>query len=222
MSSVELSEKEIVGILETAYTGAVYDAVQELGHSNCTLPPEIRPVDPSVKLVGKVWTCSGALSGNVSQDASLLSWTGMLSAAPSGSVVVCQPNDSTIAHMGELSAETLKFRGVKGYIVDGGNRDTDFILRLGFPVFCRYLTPSDIVGRWVVETMGKPIVIGDASVRTGDFVIGDCDGVVIVPSAMASDVALHVQEVMNTENELRTMILGGMDPQQAYLKYRRF
>lgn len=222
MSSVELSEKEIVGILETAYTGAVYDAVRELGHSNCTLPPEICPVDPSVKLVGKVWTCSGALSENVSQDASLLSWTGMLSAAPSGSVVVCQPNDSTIAHMGELSAETLKFRGVKGYIVDGGNRDTDFILRIGFPVFCRYLTPSDIVGRWVVETMGKPIVIGDASVRTGDFVIGDCDGVVIVPSAMASDVALHVQEVMNTENELRTMILGGMDPQQAYLKYRRF
>lgn len=222
MSSAQLSEKEIVAILETAYTGAVYDAVRELGHSNCTLPPEIRPIDASTKLVGKVWTCSGAISDNVSQDDSLLSWTGMLSAAPAGSVVVCQPNDSTIAHMGELSAETLKFRGVKGYIVDGGNRDTDFILRLGFPVFCRYLTPSDIVARWVVETMGKPIVIGDASVRTGDFVIGDRDGVVIVPSAMASAVALHVQDVMNTENELRAMILSGMDPQQAYLKYRRF
>ena len=59
----------------------------------------------------------------------------MLSKAPSGAVVMCQPNDGTIAHMGELSAETLKYRGVKGYIVDGGCRDVDFILKLGFPVF---------------------------------------------------------------------------------------
>ena len=127
------------------------------------LPSDIRPVDPDVSVVGKVWTCSGAMVEGTTQDESLLSWTGMLSAAPSGSVVVCQPNDSTIAHMGELSAETLKFRGVKGYVVDGGNRDTDFILKLGFPVFCRYLTPSDIVARWQVLTMGEPISIGDVS-----------------------------------------------------------
>ena len=53
--------------------------------------------------------------------------------------------------MGELSAETLKFRGVRGYVVDGGCRDVDFILKLGFPVCCRYYTPADIVGRWVVR-----------------------------------------------------------------------
>ena len=146
----------------------------------------------------------------------------MLSAAPSGSVVVCQPNDSTIAHMGELSAETLKFRGVKGYVVDGGNRDTDFILNLGFPVFCRYLTPSDIVSRWQVQTMGEPITIGDVRIHTGDFILGDRDGVVVMPTSAASNVANLVHEVMNTENELRNMILSGMDPQEAYIKFQRF
>ena len=230
MSDV-LSEEQIVSILETAYSGAVYDAMRELGLKEGILPNDIRPVDPLLVsplkgegkvLVGKVWTCSGGMVEGSTQDESLLSWTGMLSAAPSGSVVVCQPNDSTIAHMGELSAETLKFRGVKGYVVDGGNRDTDFILKLGFPVFCRYLTPSDIVGRWQVQTMGEPIEIGGVRVCTGDYVVGDRDGVVVIPEVAASDVAKRVDEVMNTENELRTMILDGMDPQEAYLKYQRF
>ncbi len=217
-----LSEEQIVAILETAYSGAVYDAMRELELEDGILPNDIQPVDPELPVVGKVWTCSGGMVEGSTQDESLLSWTGMLSAAPSGSVVVCQPNDSTIAHMGELSAETLKFRGVKGYVVDGGNRDTDFILKLGFPVFCRYLTPSDIVGRWQVQTMGEPVVIGGVRICTGDYLVGDRDGVVVIPASAASDVAMRVDEVMNTENELRNMILSGMDPQEAYLKYQRF
>ena len=218
----KLSEDQILAILETAYSGAVYDAMRELGLDDGILPNDIQPVDPNIPLVGKVWTCSGGIVEGISQDDSLLSWTGMLGDAPSGSVVVCQPNDSTIAHMGELSAETLKFRGVKGYIVDGGNRDTDFILKLGFPVFCRYLTPSDIVERWMVQTMGEPITIGDVDIKTGDYIVADRDGAVVIPASAASDVANRVDEVMNTENELRNMILDGMDPQEAYLKYRRF
>ncbi len=216
------AEARVVAILESAYSGAVYDAMRELGLDSGILPSDIRPIDAKTSVCGKVWTCSGSMVEGTTQDDSLLSWTGMLSAAPSGSVVVCQPNDSTIAHMGELSAETLKFRGVKGYVVDGGNRDTDFILRLEFPVFCRYLTPSDIVGRWEVQDMGEPIEIGGVQINTGDYVTGDRDGVVIVPGAHASDVADRVDEVMSTENELRRMILQGMDPQEAYMKYRRF
>ena len=218
----DLNEDQIVAILESAYSGAVYDAMRELGLDAGILPNNILPVDPTTSVVGKVWTCSGGMVEGLSQDDSLLSWTGMLSAAPSGSVVVCQPNDSTIAHMGELSAETLKFRGVKGYVVDGGNRDTDFILNLGFPVFCRYLTPSDIVARWQVQTMGEPITIGDVRIHTSDFILGDRDGVVVIPASSASNVANLVHEVMNTENELRNMILNGMDPQEAYIKFQRF
>ena len=212
----------IVAVLEQAYTGAIYDAMRELGLRPGILPGDIKPVDADSRLAGRVWTCEGEMADGLSVDDSLLSWTGMLSAAEPGSVVICQPNDSSIAHMGELSAETLKFRGIKGYIVDGGNRDTDFILRLGFPVFCRYLTPSDIVERWHVTATGAPIVIGEVSIATGDYVVADRDGVVIIPADSGADVAVQVDEVMNTENDLRTMILSGTDPQAAYLKYRRF
>jgi len=196
--------------------------MREMGQPNCVLPDDIRPLDETKTLAGPVWTCSGGIDETISNDDSLMSWTGLLSKAPSGSVLVCQPNDSTIAHMGELSAETLNHRGVLGYVVDGGNRDSDFIKKLGWPVFFRYFTPKDVVGKWAVESMGEPIVIGQVEIMSGDWILADIDGVVVIPQSMIESVLDKTEEIMSTESELRTMILNGMDPQEAYKKYRLF
>lgn len=208
--------------LSNCYTGAVFDVLKEMGHRDCALPHDIRPLDDTLTLAGPAWTCSGRIDESISNDDSLMSWTGLLSKAPSGSVLVCQPNDSTIAHMGELSVETLKYRGVLGYVVDGGTRDADFIRKLGWPVFFRYYTPRDVVGIWGVESMGEPIVIGDVEISTGDWILADIDGVVVIPQTLIGKVLDKTEEIMSTENELRTMILNGMDPQEAYKKYRLF
>ena len=135
---------------------------------------------------------------------------------------MCQPNTHALALMGELSAETLKFRGVRGYVVDGGCRDTDVILALGFPVFCSFNTPSDIVGRWVPDRFGEPVTIGDVTIRTGDWLLGDRDGVVIIPGDIAADVVTRTEQVLRQENSVRTAILEGVDPQQAYLRFGKF
>lgn len=214
--------KSMTERLAACYTGAVYDVMREMGYPNCVLPHEIRPLDDSKTLAGPIWTCSGRIDESISDDESLMGWTGLLSAAPAGTVLVCQPNDSTIAHMGELSAETLNHRGVLGYVVDGGNRDSEFIRKLGWPVFFRYFTPKDVVGKWKVESMGEPIVIGDIDISSGDWILADIDGVVVIPQSMIDSVVTRTEEIMSTESELRTMILNGMDPQEAYKKYRLF
>lgn len=133
--------------LGQCYSGAVHDVLRELGQERVVLPSAIRPLDPARKLAGQVWTVSGHIDRTRSAHDTLLTWVTLLSKAPADKVVVCQPNNSEIALMGELSAETLKRKGVRGYVVDGGCRDCDFILSLGFPVFHRFFTPSDIVGR---------------------------------------------------------------------------
>tara|TARA_B100001996_G_C18612871_1_gene574473 strand:- start:35 stop:688 length:654 start_codon:yes stop_codon:yes gene_type:complete len=217
-----MQTNNLVQRLEKCYTGAVYDVLRERGNKNTILPNKIKSIDPSKKLAGEIWTCSGEIDETLDKDTTMLSWTEMLSKAPSGSVVICQPNDGTIAHMGELSAETLKYRGVKGYIVDGGCRDVDFILNLGFPVFCKYFTPSDVVCRWKITSLGEPIKIGDLLINSGDYVLGDIDGVVIIPRNIASEVISETEEYINTESALRKDILSGVDPQEAYLKYRVF
>src|SRR5687767_1007991 len=208
--------------LESCYSGAIYDVLRAAGHPDCVLPPSIRPLDPAKKLCGPVYTVSGHREEGLDPHETLLRWTRLLSKARRGSVVVCQPNDSTLAHMGELSSETLQFRGVRGYVVDGGCRDADFILKVGFPVFCRYLTPMDVVGRWVPDTFGEPITIGAVTIHTGDYVFADRDGVVVIPSNLVESVVAETERVMQTENLVRKAILQGGDPQEAYLKYGKF
>ncbi len=210
--------------LAKLYTSAVHDVLRGLGHDACVLPKAIRPLDPARKLAGPVWTCSGHVDRTRTRHDTLLAWTTLLSRAPAGHVIVCQPNNERIALMGELSAETLQRKGVLGFVVDGGCRDTDFVLELGFPVFHSFFTPSDITGRWLadVERFGQPVTLGDVTVCTGDYLLGDRDGVVVIPRAIAEDVIAGTEEVAATESTMRSAIRGGMDPVDAYLKHGKF
>jgi len=208
--------------LKPIYSGAVYDVLREMGHRNCVLPSTLRPLDANRRLTGKVFTVRGYRDETLDVHETLLKWTEMLSKAPVDRVVVCQPNDDTMAHMGELSAETMVTRGVRGYIVDGGCRDTEFIRRIGFPVFCRYFTPRDVVGRWIADQFGEPITIGDVEIQTGDYVVADRDGVVIIPTSVAAETVDKAEEVLRTESKVRKAILEGADPKEAYLEYGKF
>jgi regulator of RNase E activity RraA len=208
--------------LAGCYTGAIHDVLRAMGHERVVLPPEIRPLDPALKVAGPVWTVSGRIDRTKSAHDTLLGWTGLLSKAPPGRVIVCQPQNHEVALMGELSAETLKNKGVLGYVVDGGCRDTEFILKIGFPVFASFYTPSDIVGRWIPDRFGEPITIGAVTICDGDFLLGDRDGVVVIPRAVAEEAVTRTEQVVQTENKVRAAILGGMDPVEAYLKYGKF
>lgn len=208
--------------LSACYTGAVHDVLRALGAVDFVLPSSIRPLDPTKRLCGEVWTVSGHVDRALDPHTTLLEWTGLLSKAPPDRVVICQPRNSEVALMGELSAETLKLKGVRGYVVDGGCRDTDFILEMGFPVFCRFHTPADIVGRWIPDGFGVPITIGDVTIENGDYLLADRDGVVILPKSLAAEAVTRTEQVMQTENKVRSAILGGMDPQEAYKTYGKF
>lgn len=208
--------------LERCYTGAVHDVMRAMQLTDFVLPSSIRPLFPERKLCGPVFTMSGRVDRSADAHRTLLEWTGFLSRAPAGHVVVCQPNDERVAHMGELSAETLQRRGVRGYIVDGGCRDVDFLLNIGFQVFSRYFSPADVVGYWLPDALDVPIVVGDVTIHPRDYVIGDRDGVCVLPAKRAEAVVVAAEQAMSTENKVRNAILDGMDPQQAYLEYGKF
>ena len=208
--------------LLNCYAAAVHDVLRGMGYERCVLPSNIRPLDPARKLAGEIYTVSGHIDFTRDPHDTLVQWTGLLSKAPAGKVLVCQPNTYDIALMGELSAETLNFRGVRGYVVDGGCRDTDFILELGFPVFCSFTTPKDIVGRWIPDRFGEPITIGEVTISSGDYLLADRDGVVVIPAKVVEEAVTKTEQVLQTENKVRTAILAGMDPQEAYLKFGKF
>ena len=219
-----MSEKSdlLAARLVNCYAAAVHDVLRGMGHGRCVLPPSIKPLDPTKKLAGEIYTVSGHIDITRDPHDTLVQWTGLLSKAPPGKVLVCQPHTYDIALMGELSAETLNFRGVRGYVVDGGCRDTDFILEQKFPVFHTFFTPSDIVARWIPDRYAEPVTIGTVTIRTGDYILGDRDGVVVIPKEVAEEAITKTEEVALTENKVRDAIRGGMDPVEAYLKYGKF
>jgi regulator of RNase E activity RraA len=208
--------------LAQCYTGAVHDVLRMMGHDNIVLPPTIQAIAPGTKVAGPVWTVSGHIDRTKTRDETLLGWCTLLSKAPAAHVVVCQPHNHEVALMGELSAQTLQARGVLGYVVDGGSRDTDLVLAQGFPVFCSFLTPSDIVERWIPDRYGEPVTIGTVTIATGDYLLGDRDGVVIVPRGIVEEVVTRTEEVVATESDMRRALIGGMDPVAAYNKYGKF
>ncbi len=213
---------DVVERLAKTYTGVVHDVMRAMGLRDFTLPPTIRPLAAGQTLAGVVSTVSGRVDSSADAHATLLGWTGLLSKARPGTVLICQPNDSVVAHMGELSAETLKRKGVLGYVADGGCRDVDFILQQGFPVWCRYYTPRDIVGYWLPDRFDEPIKIGAVTIASGDLVLGDRDGMVILPQQRAAEIVTAAEQAIATENQVRTAILAGVDPQEAYLRYGKF
>lgn len=208
--------------LAQCYASAVHDVLRLMGHGNCVLPPEISALDPTRRLAGEIHTLSGHVDQTLSRDETLLRWVQVLSRVPGGKVLVCQPNTHAIALMGELSAQALVAKKTHGYVVDGHSRDTDFLLDMGFPVFCRAATPADIVERWTYDNIGEPITIGTVTIESGDYLIGDRDGVVIIPGAAAEEAVGRTEEVMATETDMRAAIVGGMDAEEAYLKYGKF
>ncbi|MCX7630144.1 MAG: hypothetical protein N2038_07825 [Geminicoccaceae bacterium] len=208
--------------LGRCYTGVVHDVMRAMGLADFVLPPEIRLHDPSRPLAGPIQTVSGHLDERADAHRTLLEWTGLLSKAKAGHVLVCQPQTHALALMGELSAETLKLKGVLGYVVDGAVRDLAFIARIGFPVAFRHTTPADIVGRWLVDALDAPIVVGAVRIHPGDYLLADADGIVVLPRARAPEIVAAAEAAMNTENRVREAIRAGEDPQQAYLKYGKF
>lgn len=208
--------------LERCYSGAVFDALRERGLTDTVLPRDIRPLDPTLVMAGPVFTVTGSPKQDVSDDDTLVAWTEFLSAAPAGHVVVCRGQTDDLALMGELSAETLRFRGVKGYLSDGGVRDSDFIIKLRFPVYSRFFTPRDVVGTWTPDAYDRSLTFGSVIVNPGDYLIADIDGAVVIPGGIAGDVVDEVERVMKTENKVRAAILAGSDPKEAYLQYGRF
>jgi regulator of RNase E activity RraA len=208
--------------LSRCYTGVVHDVMRAMGLREFTLPAELRPLFPERRLAGPAFTIDGRVDPRADAHETLLAWTGLLSRAKAGHIWVSQPNDRVVAHMGELSAETLKNKGVLGCVADGYVRDVEFLIEMGFQTWSRGYTPRDIVGYWLPRAVEVDVRIGDVIIAPGDYLLGDRDGVVRVPKALVEEVIEKAETAITTENKVRTAILAGVDPQEAYLKYGKF
>ena len=204
------------------YTAAITDVLDHHGRYRQTLPHDIVGLTPGARVAGLAFPAAGRPTRKPDPERAIRAFLTLLGAVPRDAVLVVKSNDNVSAHFGELSAVAMKARGVRGVVIDGATRDADYILRERFPVFCRYRTPLDSLPRWCVLEWGRPITIGGVRVAPGDVVVGDLDGVAVVPGALAVPVLLECERLLSTENRVRDAVRKGMAPLAAYDKFGVF
>lgn len=212
--------EELTRILKNCNTAGLFDILRIHKLPVIELSREIRPLGPEMKIAGPVFTVEGRSDPEISVHDSLdLFIKNVLSGAPAGHVIVCQPNDHGRSAMGDLAAEALRRRGVAGYFIDGGSRDAEEIRQIGFPVFCRYTSPVDIVGSWRLTATGVPVEIEGVTVSPGDYILGDGDGTLLIKAEIARFAIEETGRSMTTDSAMRDAIRGGCDPYEAFLKF---
>ncbi|MBA2427593.1 MAG: RraA family protein [Actinobacteria bacterium] len=218
----EREARETAARFSALYTGAVTDVMDRLGYRNQTLPSELMPLRFGMRLAGPAFTIEGRPHPGNDYDTSVRKILEMLGAVPEHHVAVYQTNDRISAHLGELSVTSLKARGARGAVIDGGCRDVDYILRQDYPVFCRYTTPQDCVVRWELTAVNVAVTVGGVRIEPGDYIVADHDGIVVVPDKLRDRVLEDAESKVATEGDIRAAVLGGALPLEAYDRYGTF
>lgn len=185
--------------LEGVQTGQAVDAMDGRG----ALDAAIKPLDPATAtILGTAVTCETGPNDNLAILAAL-------SVAKAGDVVVAATEGfAHSAVVGDNVAIMAKRKGIAGIVVDGMMRDLAGLLPVGLPLFCRGITPNSCV-RSGPGRVGFPVVVGGLTVHPGDVVIGDRDGIVIVPLADLDRLLPRIEQILAAEASTQKKIRDG-------------
>jgi 4-hydroxy-4-methyl-2-oxoglutarate aldolase len=206
------------GIASGVTSALVADALDALGRRRQALGPEIRAFETGV-VIGRAFP----VTVKPVDHAPPTPYVGLLRAldalAPGDVYVISTGGDPTTALWGELLSTAALARGAVAAVCDGPVRDTAKVRALGFPVFARGTVPTDINGRYEVVSHGQPVVINDVLIAPGDVIVADDDGVVICPTALATEVLQAAEIKAQAEDGFRTAVRDGAKPSEAFARY---
>ena len=215
-----LNGTEIVAALQRTTVASVSDAIDDVIGQRGFMRTDMRPLFKT-KIVGRAATVQlkPALRAGDGVNYGLK----LLDEAAPGSILVYVLEDGLeIAGIGELMATTAQVRGIAGAVIDGGARDVDEITRMGFPVFCRSISPASIIGRHISFAAQVPVTCAGILVRPGDYIMGDMDGVVVIPFERARKIAELALEFDSKEIKMREMIRETKSIRKAMEAYGRY
>jgi 4-hydroxy-4-methyl-2-oxoglutarate aldolase len=196
--NIRRADPEVMKLLRDLGVATVHEAQGRSG----LMKPYMRPIYPSAKVGAPAVTVSCQPGDNL-----------MIHAA----VEVCQPGDilvvttvaeSTDGMFGELLATSLRVRGVAGLIIDAGVRDVADLTAMEFPVWAKAISAQGTV-KATAGSVNIPVVCAGAIVHPGDVIVGDVDGVVVVPRARAAEVAKLSDERRIKEEKNRERLKAG-------------
>lgn len=207
------------------YTAVVGDIMDKLGFLRQFLSPQIRPLHDENFVVGRAMTVleTDVFSETSGRNPVLKKPFGLMLEAlddlKKNEVYICTGSSPRYALWGELMSSRAMKLGAAGAVVDGYSRDTRGILELGFPIFSYGRYAQDQAPRGKVIDFRVPLEIKGVHVNPGDIVLGDIDGVCIVPKEAEKEVFRLAIEKARGEKMVQKKIEEGMSAKEAFEKY---
>ena len=213
------SDSELFALVcRELYTPVVGDILDDLGFTHQFLPQSIQPAREEMKLAGRAMPVVMIdVFGRQEKPFGLL--TEALDQLQPGEIYLASGGEMRCAYWGEILTATAKKRGAAGAIINGFHRDTPKMLEQNWPVFSRGRFAQDSAVRTQVVDFRCPIEVGQVTVRPGDLVFGDLDGVVVVPKKAEAEVMERALEKARGEKLVRKEIEAGMSSTAAFKKY---
>ena len=196
-----VSDKELLQRFEKLYTGAINDALREACLLEQALPGRIKPLREYKTIAGFAFTVKSA--PNVKITGEMEFRTQMLDDMSEDHFVIWDTSrDDKATLWGGVMTATAKRKKIKAACIDGGIRDTHQILKAEFPIFYEYRISNGSLGRCLITHYQIPIKIGDVDIKPGDIIVGDIDGIVVVPRDIAYNILIRAEQFLVNENEI--------------------
>lgn len=208
-------------VREKLHTAVLGDILDQLGFVTQFLPADVRPLEPGMTLVGRAMPVALAASTKV-RGQGFANLTAALDQLEPGEVYVASGGRIECAAWGELMTAAARRRGAVGAVVNAYHRDTERVLEQAWPVFSRGAYAQDAAVRSVIVRYRAPIDIEGVDVTPGDLVVGDRDGVLIVPWSVEDEVVERAIAKARAEGEVRRAIDAGSSATDAFKAFGVF
>ena len=201
-------DKALIERFRGAQTSHLVDAMDGRG----AMDWRIKPVDPdNAAFVGPAMTA-------FAYPADIVGMIGaMMEAAPGDVIVLSNECHTAAAAIGDLVAGMMKNRGIAAFVTEGLARDKVGIVEAGLPLFCAGIVPTSPAANGP-GVVGIPVVCGGVSVRPGDIVVGDADGVVVIPQERAEAVLTALDAVRAAEAKAVAAVAAGATDNEKFRK----
>jgi 4-hydroxy-4-methyl-2-oxoglutarate aldolase len=200
---------------------SVADAVDKVCGQRGYMSAQIKPRINDQRICGPAATVLEAATDEFVPPQHALD---LIDEAPEGSVIVIaiEGGQPDVAVWGGLMTAGAVANGHAGAVLDGAVRDLVEIRRdYGFPIYARDVSPGTTLGRYRTVASQVPVRVGDIVVHPGDLIVGDVDGVVVVPQARAAEVLAMAQEIDGRELEQARLIIAEKSLRTGLAKYGR-
>src|SRR5690606_17702299 len=203
-----IPSKDLLARYEQLYTGAVNDVLREKCLLNQALPNRIVPLREYRTIAGFAFTVKSAPNAMIKGEMEYR--TQMLDAMEEDDFIIWDTSrDEHATLWGGVMTATSKKKKVRAACIDGGIRDTHQILEADFPVFYKYRISNGSLGRCLITHYQVTLNIDQVTIKPGDVIVGDVDGVVVIPRFIAYEVLLRAEEIRENEKKIFGWVKDG-------------